>query len=194
MMASHLSEDRFTEIAMAGTSSAAEEAHLASCVACRHRRRAVSALLAEIGHAAALEADSAFPPERLLRLRTRILRLVDRGAHPARVIAFPAGSRWNTPFSPPRPLARWVALAAAAGLVVGLVTDRVVSQFRGRPPSLSAQRTFVGESQSFAARPASGAASDDEFLLEVEAAVLSAGPAALRPLDQLTPRAWDVAR
>jgi hypothetical protein len=34
--------------------------------------------------------------------------------------------------------------------------------------------------------------SDDEFLGQVEAAVGSTGPAALRPLDALTPRAWDV--
>jgi len=34
--------------------------------------------------------------------------------------------------------------------------------------------------------------SDDEFLGQVKAAVGSTGPAALRPLDALTPRAWDV--
>ena len=195
MMSPHLPEDRFTEIAMSGAPSAAEEAHVAWCAECQERRRSVSALLDEIACAAALDADSAFPDHRLTRMRARILRLVDRDARPARVIAFPASSRWNTPFSRPRPLARWVALAAASGLVVGLVTDQIVSQFRGQP--LSPQRTVVSDAPSLsAARPVSGAApaSDDEFLSEVEAAVLSAGPAALRPLDQMTPRAWDIAR
>jgi hypothetical protein len=36
--------------------------------------------------------------------------------------------------------------------------------------------------------------SDDELLGQIELAVGSAGPAALRPLDALTPRAWDDVR
>jgi tartrate dehydratase beta subunit/fumarate hydratase class I family protein len=35
-------------------------------------------------------------------------------------------------------------------------------------------------------------ASDDELLGQVELAAIGVGPAALRPLDALTPRAWDV--
>jgi hypothetical protein len=34
--------------------------------------------------------------------------------------------------------------------------------------------------------------SDDELLGQIEAAVGSTGPAALRALDAVTPRAWDV--
>jgi hypothetical protein len=35
-------------------------------------------------------------------------------------------------------------------------------------------------------------ASDDELLGQVELAASGVGPALLRPLDALTPRAWDV--
>jgi hypothetical protein len=44
-----------------------------------------------------------------------------------------------------------------------------------------------------ALRAVSTSLSDDEFLGEVEAAG-NLGPPALRPLDALTPRAWEVAR
>jgi hypothetical protein len=44
-----------------------------------------------------------------------------------------------------------------------------------------------------ALRAVSTSLSDDEFLGEVEAAG-SLGPPALRALDALTPRAWEVAR
>jgi hypothetical protein len=43
-----------------------------------------------------------------------------------------------------------------------------------------------------ALREASLLMTDDEFLGEVEQAIDSSGPAALRPLDALTPRAWEV--
>jgi hypothetical protein len=41
-------------------------------------------------------------------------------------------------------------------------------------------------------RTVSAVGSDDEFFGQVEMAGGSGGPAALRPLDALTPRAWDV--
>jgi hypothetical protein len=57
-----------------------------------------------------------------------------------------------------------------------------------------APRMVANESGAeMALRAVSTSLSDDEFLGQVEAAG-SAGPAALRPLDDMTPRAWEVVR
>jgi hypothetical protein len=194
-MTAHVSDDRLIAICVADPPLAAERAHLAACGECRRRRQSVAGVLDDVERAASLEADSAFPAERLARLHARILQQLDRDGRPAQVIAFPAASRWAMPFARPRPLARWVAAAAAAGLVVGLLTGQIVSQLTGRQPSAAGARPDAGEPPGRTGlRAVSGPASDDEFLQEIEAAVLGAGPAALRPLDQMTPRAWETAR
>ncbi len=90
------------------------------------------------------------------------------------------------------PTTRWVAAAAVAGLVVGMVAGRAGRDFGpvNRP---------AGQALVQAARQDSGATirtvstplSDDEFLVELESAIESRGPGALRALDELTPRAWE---
>jgi hypothetical protein len=80
-----------------------------------------------------------------------------------------------------------VAGAAAAGLVVGVVTGRTVRDI----PSLHVSM-HVGPpaaSYSLSARAARDSA-DNELLREIERAVLSSGPNALRPIEDVTPVAW----
>jgi hypothetical protein len=55
-----------------------------------------------------------------------------------------------------------------------------------RPETRIARSTDAAGTRTVAA-----SLTDDELLGQIEAAVDSAGPAALRPLDALTPRAWD---
>jgi hypothetical protein len=110
------------------------------------------------------------------------------------VIAFPVG-RTQEPVRPSvRHVRRWVAAtgAVAVAFLVGIFTERLAHQLpagrhvetriASRTPEPAVTRTVA----------ASMSMSDDELLGQIEAAVDSAGPAALRPLDALTPRAWDV--
>jgi len=69
---------------------------------------------------------------------------------------------------------------------VGLLAEHLAHDFPGSRQAIP-QRTQVAVVTTTQAR----ASSDDEFLGQVEVAAVGVGPAALRPLDALTPRAWD---
>ena len=122
------------------------------------------------------------------RASARILQRVDQDGRPARVIAFPAGRAHD---AAPRRLrsARWgtVAAAVAASFLVGLLAEHLAHDLPGTRQSIPVQLTQTAVATTTQAR----ASSDDEFLGQVEIAAVGVGPAALRPLDALTPRAWD---
>ena len=188
----HLSDDRLIELCLEGAVSPSDVQHLAECGACDGRRAELTGVLTDVTAAAIEEADAAFPAERLARQQARILARIDHDGRPGRVIAFPA-SRTPEPVSlRTRPTTRWVAAAAAAGLVVGLVAGHLTHDLPvGVHPALRpqiARQQIAGT----AMREAAVAMTDDEFLGEVEQAIDSSGPAALRPIDALTPRAWEV--
>jgi hypothetical protein len=134
------------------------------------------------------EADAAFPADRLARQRARIVQRVDQDGRPGRVIVFPAG---HTHESAPRRIrpARWgtVAAAVAASFLVGLLAEHLAHDIPG-----SRQSTAARAQVSVAGAQARANVSDDELLGQVELAASGVGPALLRPLDALTPRAWDV--
>jgi hypothetical protein len=80
----------------------------------------------------------------------------------------------------------------AVAFLVGIFTEHLAHQ-------LPAARRIEARLASRAAdtpvtRTIVASMSDDELLGQIELAVGSAGPAALRPLDALTPRAWDDVR
>ncbi len=88
---------------------------------------------------AAAETDAVFSPERLRAQRLHVSRRLEHLGHPARVITFPgrtAGHQFGS--STPRPVRRWVAAAAAAGLFIGVATglflDRETGRSAGRHP------------------------------------------------------------
>jgi hypothetical protein len=190
----HLTDDRLIEMCLAGPASAADAQHLVGCTACEIRRSELAGLLSDIDVAATAEADAAFPADRLARQQARILHRIEQDGRPGRVIAFPAG---HAPESQPvrtRPTTRWVAAAAAAGLLIGLVTGHMTHDFSGpsRAPLSAQASVHQTEATGTTMRTAAAVMTDDEFLGQIEAAVDSTGPAALRPLDVLTPRAWEV--
>jgi hypothetical protein len=191
-MNSHLSDERLIELCLAGnTGGSTTDAHVADCAECRARYTEVSVLLDEVTVVAAAEADTQFPADRLARQQARILQRVEQDGRPGRLISFPAGQPQAPLLVRSRPASRWVAAAAVAGLVVGLVTGQLipVGQGGGAGPRMVSNESGTG----MALRAVSTSMSDDEFLGQVEAAG-SAGPAALRPLDAMTPRAWEVAQ
>ena len=196
----HLSDDRLIEVCLLEAPSIAEQQHLGSCARCDARRARVLSLFDEVSGAAAAQADSAFPPERLARQQARILTHLQHDGQPARVIAFPAACAREQYASRTRPATRWIAAAAVAGLVIGLIAGRLGHDYSiGRP---GAARVIVARSQEApelrgagstgAIREVSAAISDEEFLNQIEIAIDGPAAAALQPLDDLTPRAWEV--
>ena len=190
----HLSDDRLIEMSLGDPFASLDDPHLLTCDRCARRRVELASTLREITTRVVDEADELFPAERLARQHTRIMQQVDHFGRPARVIAFPAG-----PTSEPvRPVARrvrkWIAAtgAVAVAFLVGIFTEHLAHQIptggraetrlAWRGSDVTAPRTVV----------ASASISDDELLGQIELAVGRTGPAALRPLDALTPRAWDV--
>ena len=195
MKRAHLSDDRLIEICLADPFAPIDEPHLRNCERCERRRLVLASTLGDVTARVIHEADTAFPADRLARQHARIMQQVDHLGRPARVIAFPVG-RTQEPARPSvRRTRRWVAAtgAVAVAFLVGIFTEhlahqlpagrRVETRIASRTPDAAVSRT-VAASLSMS--------DDDELLGQIEAAVDSAGPAALRPLDALTPRAWDV--
>ena len=193
MRNTHLSDDRLVEIGMTETASASEQQHLGICAACETRRAGIAHMLDELSLAAHEDTDAAFSAERLARQQTKILQRVEEETRPARVIAFPAAHEAAfTTMTRTRPATRWIAAAAVAGLVVGVMAGRLGQQGRalGAPKSLSVRSTAPAPQAGI--RNVSVTLSDDELLGQIERAGEGRGGASLRPLDEMTPRAWDV--
>jgi hypothetical protein len=189
MNRTHLSDERLIELSLDGADRKAD-AHLAECVPCESRRAELASMLVDVTVALSEEADEAFSPERLARQHARIMQRIDQEGRPARVIAFPSGQT-STVRVHRRPSRRWAAAGAvAAAFVVGILAGHLTQNL---PGGSTAPATHLVRAQD-ARVPVAVAASisDDELLGQIEAAVGSTGPAALRALDAVTPRAWDV--
>ena len=187
----HLSDDRLIEICVSGATTPAEAAHLAACGKCELRRLSVVEILGELDDAASVEAEAAFPPERLERQQARIFQRIEQDGRPGRLIAFPAAPPAAASLLRSRPHIRWAAAAAAAAFVVGLLTGHLAHDLPTRPEAVAPQ-VVANESGGAPLRAVSTTFSEDEFLGQIELAAGSNGPAALRALDAMTPRAWEV--
>lgn len=190
MNETHLSDDRLIEICVSRSSEPDEQAHLAVCAKCETRRLSVVEILAELDTAATVEADAAFPPATLERQQARIAHRIELDGRPGRLIAFPAHQ--PAAVFPPKPQVRWAAAAAAAAFVIGLLTGHLAHDLPFSETPAAAPRVVANESDFVTVRPVSTTFSEDEFLGQIELAAGRNGPAALRPLDVMTPRAWDV--
>jgi len=201
MKASHLSDDRLIELCMLVEASATEQQHLAVCTRCDGRRVRLQRLLDEVSDTATAAADAAFTTDRLTRQQARILAHLQHEGRPARVIAFPAGRAPHEPVvSRTRPGSRWIAAAAVAGLVVGAIAGRFGHDYSfGRP---GAARVIVARTveqpelrangSTATVREVTASISDDELLNQLEIAIDGPAAAALQPIDDLTPRAWEI--
>jgi hypothetical protein len=146
---------------------------------------------------ACAQADEVFDPAMLDAQRTRIL---DRLAHlgqAARVLSFPRRAR-EVAMPVPTSSRRWVSVAAAAGLIIGLVTGQMVhlvpgGAFPARDETVSMQSIDrQGGPVIIPASATSPVLSDDELMEEVEVAVQLRRAQSLRALDGLTPTAADL--
>ena len=187
----HLCDDRLIDLCVSGSTAAGDEAvHLAACAKCEAKRLSIVAILEELDAAAAASADAAFPPDRLERQQARILQRVDQDGRPGRLITFPATQAPATLLRS-RPRVRWAAAAAVAAFVFGLVAGHLAHVLSGGDEPQPAG--IVSNNASPAPlRAVSTTFSEDEFLGQIELATEQSGPVALRALDAMTPRAWEV--
>jgi hypothetical protein len=185
----HLSDDRLIEVCLDETRFPTERDHLESCPACAERSVHLTRLLTEVATVTTAEADAAFCDDRLAKQRARILQRLEYEGRPGRVIAFPA-SLSHGPSLRARPGMRWIAGAAAAGLVIGVLAGHLAHVVPGQ----------WGVTPRMALEPAgptlhavSTTMSEEELLGLLEVAIEGTGGTSLRPLDDLTPRVWEVA-
>ena len=201
MTRSHLSEDRLIEVCLLDAPSHEEQQHLSACTRCDTRRVHLQRLLDDVSDSASAAADAAFPPERLTRQQARILARLQHEGRPARVIAFPAGQSQHEPLVARARAAgsRWVAAAAVAGLVIGVIAGRFGHDYSfSRPGATRVVVARTAEQPELRADNTGGilevtaSISEDELLSQIEMAIEGRAAAALQPLDDLTPRAWEV--
>jgi hypothetical protein len=166
-----------------GAVPVATASHLHGCARCQaragHARRRLDATRA----AADAAADEAFSAADLERQRRAILSRILRGHRPARVLAFPGHDATG-----PRPRAdrRWLADAAAAGLVLGALAGQLPHLDIATPPAARADAPAVASARADS-RPL-----EDPLLSEVDAALDAAARPELRALDALTPVHYEI--
>lgn len=161
------------------------EAHLGSCARCRRERDRVAALLDEAWREADADVDAAFGPIELEQQRHAIMQRIARTGGVARVLRFPHDTDDRGPQAA-RVDTRWLAAAAAAGLLIGVAAGQVPHLYSSpRPTQVAAE---VARTAGPAAPPAAPDwRADDTLLSEVDAALGSNTRPELEALDALTP-------
>ena len=137
--------------------------------------------------AACAEADAHFDERALETQRHKILDRLAHLGHPARVIRFPKAGGPELPASGVN--RRWISVAAAAGLIIGLLGGQlvhIVPQNNRRLAPLVSSAPSAPSAPEFV--PISASA-DDGLLGEVEMAMQFRIANELRALDDFTPLA-----
>lgn len=186
----HLSDESLVELhALLLTGEHAVAArylrHVKQCTSCAERLDALREDCAEIRRGVLAAADARITPARLDRQFDVIARRLE--GHSGRVLPFPTTVH-RTSSAPP--LRRWVAMAAACGLVIGVGAGRLM----GPLGSDVANRWRPGVSARQGApaiRPAIQQETDEQMLVEIDAAVTRSRTKEFRALDELTPRILD---
>lgn len=166
--------------------------HLATCERCRDALALAEARWADARAGAEADADAVFTEAVLDRQRAHVLRRLEQQGHPARVLPFPLSSPG---WSATRPIARrWIAAAAAAGLLVGVITGRWLPARRDvpAPQAAAAGASAPAATGERARHPGQrGPEVDEAFLVDLEMAAASPRIEPLRVLDAMTPRSPD---
>jgi hypothetical protein len=154
--------------------------------------------LQELRVEAAAEVTEHFPVERLANQRAQIFRRIEAAERPARVIAFPKFAQPLTSRS--SSASRWIAAAAAAGLIVGVGVGQLMDlghTLNRRPVEVAQARYTSGppiDAIPGSVRPMSTPRNEEAFLSDVDDSLARASVPELRALDDLTPRAGERSR
>ncbi len=153
----HLSENRLLALALDTTDETARSAvtaacHLQTCGRCEHRFSTLTTLLEALPEMADAGFEDIFTPQRLQAQRARIghrLAQLVGTVEPARVLAFPFSGQ------PLKQLdvraGRWLAAAAAAGLLLGVTAGQLIHYHPGATRSATATDTMDDATRSAAA-------------------------------------------
>ena len=138
--------------------------------------------------AACAEADAHFDDHALEAQRNKILARLAHLGHPAKVIRFPKAGAPELPAASVN--RRWISVAAAAGLIIGLLGGQLVHLMPQSNRRLSPMATSIAPSapSSVPTFVPVSAPIDDGLLGEIEVAMEMRGASELRALDDLTPR------
>lgn len=150
---------------------------------------AVEASLEKYRAAACAEADAHFDDGALETQRHKILARLAHLGQPAKVIRFPKAPQGDLPIGGVN--RRWISVAAAAGLIIGLLGGQLVHLMpqptrRLAPMATSSAPSAAVSSPGFV--PVSVPV-DDGFLDEIELVMQVRSASELRALDEFTPLA-----
>ena len=173
----HLSEQALAEALMTGE----RPAHLDRCDVCAARAVELGRWLDDVRAVGIEAADRAFPAERLAAQQAQILRKLEQLDEPARVIAFPAATRAQGREAGGRRVApAWVGVAAAAGLVIGVIGGQLSARL-ATPPPAATPAVAAATPHPPAAEPRSNPASIFDLDLD------GLGAPSLAPINEITP-------
>jgi hypothetical protein len=171
--------------------------HLGVCTPCRTRFSLFADALDGLRADAASQADELFPAERLAAQHALIFRRIEASERPARVIAFP---RFRAPLtSRSSHASRWIAGAAAAGLIVGVGVGQVMDLRHigaAAPGHIQARLTPVPQPAERGSAPlvVANSGEDELFLSDLDASLSRPSVPELRAIDEFTPRAGEQPR
>ena len=170
--------------------------HLQACAGCRSRFASFASWLTDLREDAACQVDELFPTERLAAQHAQIFRRLETAERPARVIAFPKFSQPLTSGSSHG--SRWIAAAAAAGLIVGVGVGQMMDIRRSLsgPAAPASPVQLANHQRPDRAEVRTGSANgrEEAFLSEVDVTLSRPALPELRALDEFTPRADERAR
>lgn len=181
----HLSDDALAEAWYAGD----RPVHLDHCTLCAERALDMSRWLEQTRELGVSEADAAFPAERLAAQQSQILARLEQLDRPSKLLSFPrtvaapAGAQL-TP-AERRVSSRWIAAAAAAGLVLGVLADRI-SLWQPAPQNARVTAAPAPVAPPPVAEPARVDRSADMLLLDSE--LTQPQLHSLSAIDTLTPQ------
>ncbi len=150
---------------------------------------ALEASLEKYRAAACAEADAHFDDHALETQRHKVLARLAHLGQPAKVIRFPKAPQGDLPIGGVN--RRWISVAAAAGLIIGLLGGQLVHLVaqptrRLAPMATSSAPSAAVSSPGFV--PVSVPV-DDGFLDEIELVMQVRSASELRALDEFTPLA-----
>jgi hypothetical protein len=181
----HLSEHALISAVMTGD----RPAHLDRCDLCAERAVELGRWLDAVKTTGTDAADAAFTAERLAAQQAQIMRRLEQLDEPARVIAFPSHSRLQRESAGHRVAAGWLGVAAAAGLVLGVISGQWSARLGVQPVQVRTEQQAAP--QPVAEAPAEAAGPIDASLLDMDLDSLNVPAFAV--MDAMTPRATQVA-
>jgi hypothetical protein len=182
----HLSEHALITAVMTGD----RPAHFDRCDLCAERAVELGRWLDAVKTTGTDAADAAFTPERLAAQQAQIMRRLEQLDEPARVIAFPSHSRLQRESTGHRVAAGWLGVAAAAGLVLGVISGQWSARLGAQPVQVRTAQQAAPQVQPAADAPAE-AGPIDASLLDMDLDSLNLPAFAV--MDSMTPRATQVA-